>query len=54
MHAVNVAQIWACQSDEPVALTIVRRPVIGPASTMYRVDRMDDGSVYTTTISLED
>ena len=55
MQAVNVAQGMACNVyKEPVRLTIVREPVLGPASVLYQVDRVGNGSVFTTTISEED
>jgi hypothetical protein len=53
--ALNVAQGMACNVyKEPVRLTIVREPVLGPASVLYQVDRVASGSVFTTTISEED
>ena len=55
MHAVNVAQGMACNVyKEPVTLNIIRNPVLGPASLLYRVDRDSQGVVFTTTISEED
>jgi hypothetical protein len=55
MHAVNVAQgLCSNTYKDPVMLTIVRKPVLGPESILYRVDRVEDGTVYTTTISEED
>lgn len=55
MHAVNVAQGMACNVyKEPVCLTIVREPVLGPASVLYQVDRDGRGVVFTTCISEED
>ena len=55
MHAVNVAQVMACNVyKDPVMLQVVRKPVIGPASILYRIDRDEHGTVYTTTVSLED
>lgn len=53
-HALNIAQRLAEATCEPVTLYVERRSVLGPKATLYRVDRDEDGTVVTTTISRED
>lgn len=54
-HAMVTAQERAMRAfTDPVTLTVERRSLFGPAATLYRVTRAQDGTIYTTTITTED
>jgi hypothetical protein len=54
-HALNRAQRFLEVSmNRPFTLYVERRSVIGPSAKLYRVDRLKDGSVVTTTIESVD
>jgi hypothetical protein len=48
-HALVVAQGLAQKHVEPVVLTVSRRSLFGPAVTLYRVTRTEQGDVFTNT-----
>jgi hypothetical protein len=54
-HALTVAQRIAEQKcTGPTTLTVVRRSLFGPATTLYRVDRDEHGIVLTTRVDAQD
>lgn len=53
-HALVVAQGRAERWGSEVTLTVERRSLFGPVAKLYRVDRTQDGAVYTTTTNAED
>jgi hypothetical protein len=53
-HALVTAQGRALRMDGEVTLTVERRSLFGPTTAIYLVDRIEDGTVYTTTINEED
>lgn len=52
--ALIVTQRLAEQATDPTEFLIERRDLFGPASTLYRVTRDEDGNVRTFIISEED
>jgi hypothetical protein len=51
-HALNVATRFA-ERGAP-KLTVVRRSLFGPETTLYRVDRSEHGVVFTTPVDTQD
>lgn len=49
--ALNIAQRRAEQAEEGTTFYIEHRHVIGPSERTHRVDHVEGGIVYTTTLS---
>jgi hypothetical protein len=51
-HALNIATRFA-ERGTPT-LTVIRRSLFGPSTTLYRVDRDEHGTVFTTRVDAQD
>jgi hypothetical protein len=53
-HALNVGTRVAEQAPGPVTLTIERRSLFGPAATIFRIERYENGAVSAFTVDGQD